>query len=201
MNLVKTQIKVDPGKLLDIYRQLKTEHDEYRISHDLNPERFKNYCFSGGWAHGMRFQGTKDLSRDEERKNFSNSKEGSEIDEQFTHRNEKCIGYLNDLLDVFVDARRGSFWTLDPGFSYKSHTDRPYDAFRMHIALSTNSYCYMAYENGEIYHIPVDGHVWLAKTDVKHSAWNMGDTARTHVMLKLPVTSWDYYANHHGYTI
>jgi len=201
MNVIRTNIKIDAGKLLEIYQHLQTKYEERVIDSDIAQDmNDPNYCFPGGQVHGMRFQGTKTLTSDTE--NIpSNSKEGSSLNHLFTERNEKCIGYLNDVLDFFVDGLRGSFWTMDPGFCYKPHIDRPENIFRIHIALTTNPFCHMTYENGESYHIPVDGYAWLTRVAMRHTAWNMGDTPRTHIPIRFPMSAWDRYASHPEYTI
>lgn len=201
MNLVRTDIRVDPERLLGDWRRKEACCDQrwVGITHNEAGQKYENYCFPGAMAHGLRFQGTKKLTLEQERE-ISNSA-GAQYDHLFTERNLHCFGYVNNVLDFFVNARRGSWWTLDPGFSYKAHRDKPYDSFRAHIALTTNSYCYMAWDDGECHHIPVDGYVYLARTDVKHSAWNLGDCSRTHIMLKLPLTEWEYYADYPEHTI
>jgi len=201
MHVIRTNIKVDLDKLLGIYLQLKTKHEERIIDSEIDQKRYQYTCFPGGRAYGMRFQGTAAFSKQDEERIISDGKTVTEMDHLFTERNEKCVSYLNDILDFFVGARRGSFLTLGSGFRYKPHVDRPRDVYRLHVVLTTNPYSYMAYENGELYHIPNDGHVWMTRINVKHSAWNMGDTPRTHFMVKMPEDTWNHYANHSEHTI
>jgi len=210
MNIVRTNIKVDIDTLYREYQIMLESHTERYLGIDTEvPSGVdiddtiskEKYCFRGSWAHGTRFHSTRELTQEEERAVSSNSEEGAKIDHLFTRRNEKCVGYLNDVLDFLSDAWRGSWWTLDPGFCYKPHSDSPYDSMRCHIALTTNPFCHMAYDDGECHHIPADGHIYLSRTDIKHTAWNMGESSRTHIMMKMPLQSWNRYANHSLYSI
>lgn len=204
MNVVRTNIHVDTALLWEEYQKVMLDHEERIVGIDIgdkeSTEKYYKYCFPGSYSHGMRFQGTKTLTLEEERE-LSNTERATKYDHLFTERNERCVGYINKVLDFLTDAWRGCWWTMEPGFSYKPHRDRPHTAFRAHIALMTNPYCQMAYDDGECHHIPADGRLYLARTDIRHTAWNMGDTPRTHVMLKLPITAWDRYEAYTEYRI
>lgn len=204
MNVVRTNIKVDTKRLLDDYQEVLKSHEERFIGIDAGAtsgtEPNYSYCFPGSWSHGMRFQSTKELTLEQERM-ISNTERATKYDSLFTERNERCIGYINEVLDFLKEAWRGSWWTMDPGFCYKPHRDRPHTACRAHIALTTNPFCHMAYDDGTCYQIKNDGYIYLARTDIKHTAWNMGETTRTHIMLKLPLESWNHYAEHPEYAI
>jgi hypothetical protein len=66
--------------------------------------------------------------------------------------------------------------------SYTAHAD-PDD--RIHVAITTNPYCYLIdLSNTKLYHIPADGSVWHMDTGFMHVAANFGGRERIHLNIR-----------------
>lgn len=204
----RTNIKVDLGKLHEVANKvheiLLTPQDSFRFE---NAERLVYHGIRSGMIVGTRLQGyayqgcgTVDGPSDDKKKVYG-------LDDiyadpvMYTQRSKHCIGYVNDILDFFSEAWRSGFWSLTPGYGFKPHIDNPKTIASAHVALTTNPFCHMAYETGEVYHIPVDGYVYLARTDIDHVAWNHGKTIRTQLRLNISLDMWDTYMGYPEQTI
>lgn len=90
--------------------------------------------------------------------------------------------YLTELANQhhFSIGTDFSVLTCWPGQSYERHKD----LFRViHIPVYTNDKCYMIFGTN-IRHLPI-GKAYLTNTLIEHSACNLGNTPRTHILVSV----------------
>ena len=60
---------------------------------------------------------------------------------------------------------------------------------RYHIPIQTNPWSYIGIQRKnelpEVKHLPADGGVWFINQGWKHSAWNLGQTDRIHLIVSV----------------
>jgi len=89
------------------------------------------------------------------------------------------LGYALEQIGNLGEAR---LLKLNSAESYTAHAD-PDD--RIHVAITTNPYCYLIdLSNTKLYHIPVDGSVWHMNTEFMHVAANFGGRERIHLNIR-----------------
>lgn len=96
------------------------------------------------------------------------------------------LGHVLENLGPIGEAR---LLKLTSSETYTAHGD-PDD--RYHLALTTNPFCYLIDFNTEkLYHIPVDGKLWLMDTSKIHVAANFGGRDRVHLVIRLLLPKFD----------
>lgn len=191
LRLVANEVHKIPYDFVQNIRSFEHEGESYELEKTVNSAR----------AFGTRLQGHSLKAKEYLQEEHHSREDVSRHPELFSKRNQYCIGYINNVLDFFPDSWKAIFWTLGSGYGHVVHKDPPKNSFTAHIALETNPWCNISYGDTDIYRIPADGHVYLMETHVHHTAWNHGDTSRTHLILRLPKESWDKYATHERVTI
>jgi len=90
------------------------------------------------------------------------------------------LGNVLGALGAIGEAR---LLKLKPEASYMAHSD-PDD--RLHMSIITNEYCRIIdLEENQMYHLPVDGSVWLMNTGNIHVASNFGAHERIHLNIRV----------------
>jgi len=90
------------------------------------------------------------------------------------------LGKILDNLGPIGEAR---LMRLSSAETYTAHGD-PDD--RYHISIITNPYSYLIdLDENRLYHLPVDGRVWLMDTSKIHVAANFGGRDRIHLNIRL----------------
>jgi hypothetical protein len=74
---------------------------------------------------------------------------------------------------------------LPPLKIYGMHRDA---TKRAHIAIVTNPDCRITFRNGDSFHIPADGRVYVADTRSLHTAYNAGHCERVHLAISMAET-------------
>lgn len=97
---------------------------------------------------------------------------------------------LGDALDKIGNIGEARLLKLESSESYTAHAD-PDD--RIHLAITTNPYCYlMDLDNEKMYHLPVDGEFWSMNTGVMHVACNFGGRPRIHLNVRAGLPEYKY---------
>jgi len=92
---------------------------------------------------------------------------------------------LGDLLANLDNVGEARLMRLRPEECYMAHSD-PDD--RLHLAITTNPYCYLIdLDENKMYHLPVNGEVWLMDTGPRHVAVNFGSRDRIHLNIRVPL--------------
>jgi len=90
---------------------------------------------------------------------------------------------LGDVLEALGNVGEARLLKLKPEESYMAHSD-PDD--RLHMSIITNEYCRIIdLEANQMYHLPVDGSVWLMDTGPIHVASNFGAHERIHLNIRV----------------
>jgi hypothetical protein len=90
---------------------------------------------------------------------------------------------LGDVLEALGNVGEARLLKLKPEASYMAHSD-PDD--RLHMSIITNEYCRIIdLEANQMYHLPVDGSVWLMDTGPIHVASNFGAHERIHLNIRV----------------
>jgi hypothetical protein len=90
---------------------------------------------------------------------------------------------LGNLLEQLGNIGEARLLKLKPGESYMAHSD-PDD--RLHMSIITNEYTRIIdLEENKMYHLPVDGSVWLMDTGPIHVASNFGAHDRVHLNIRV----------------
>jgi hypothetical protein len=100
---------------------------------------------------------------------------------------------LGNLLTDLGSIGEARLMKLPPESTYMAHSD-PDD--RLHLAIVTNPYSYLIdLDNNSMYHLPVDGSVWLMDTGKRHVAANFGSRDRIHLNIRctLPDVTLPFY--------
>lgn len=97
---------------------------------------------------------------------------------------------LGNVLDSLGSIGEARLLRLGSAESYTAHSD-PDD--RLHLAITTNPYCYLIdFDNNINYHIPVDGRIYLMDTSYVHIAGNFGGRDRIHLNIRVPLPEFNY---------
>ena len=90
---------------------------------------------------------------------------------------------LGNVLEALGPIGEARLLKLKPEASYMAHSD-PDD--RLHMSIITNEYCRIIdLEANQLYHLPVDGSVWLMDTGPIHVASNFGAHERIHLNIRV----------------
>lgn len=90
---------------------------------------------------------------------------------------------LGNVLESLGNVGEARLLKLKPEASYMAHSD-PDD--RLHMSIITNEYCRVIdLEANQMYHLPVDGSVWLMDTGPIHVASNFGAHERIHLNIRV----------------
>jgi hypothetical protein len=90
---------------------------------------------------------------------------------------------LGDVLEKLGNIGEARLLKLKPEASYMAHSD-PDD--RLHMSIVTNEYTRIIdLEENQMYHLPVDGSVWLMDTGSIHVASNFGARERIHLNIRV----------------
>jgi len=90
---------------------------------------------------------------------------------------------LGNVLEALGNVGEARLLKLKPEASYMAHSD-PDD--RLHMSIITNEYCRIIdLEANQMYHLPVDGSVWLMDTGPIHVASNFGAHERIHLNIRV----------------
>jgi hypothetical protein len=90
---------------------------------------------------------------------------------------------LGDVLEALGNIGEARLLKLKPEESYMAHSD-PDD--RLHMSIITNEYCRIIdLDANQMYHLPVDGSVWLMDTGPIHVASNFGAHERIHLNIRV----------------
>lgn len=90
---------------------------------------------------------------------------------------------LGNVLEKLGNVGEARLLKLKPEASYMAHSD-PDD--RLHMSIITNEYCRIIdLEANQMYHLPVDGSVWLMDTGPIHVASNFGSHERIHLNIRV----------------
>lgn len=191
LRLVANKVHKVPYDFIQNIRLLEYEGGAHELEKSTNSVRL----------FGTRLQGHTIETREYLKGSHHTCEDVLQNPALFSTRNPYCVDYINDILDFFPESWKAIFWTLGSGYGHMVHSDPPERSFTAHVALETNPWCNVSYGGSDVYHIPVDGHVYLMQTHIEHTSWNHGDTSRTHFILRLPGKSWNKYATHERVTI
>jgi hypothetical protein len=198
--LKKTSISIDLDKLREWYRELSKNNppcSEQRWDSDAGRKLWQ----PGSVAYGYLLHDQCD-GIEIDQSIVSSYKRGVS-NSTFNIQNEFCKGYMGKILENFPEAFRANAWTIKPPFRYNLHRDRPWNSYRVQIALHTNPGCNFLIakspydENCEEYsavHIPTDGYLYFLDTEKRHGAENFGDKDRTHILWQMPIETYDKYS-------
>jgi hypothetical protein len=90
---------------------------------------------------------------------------------------------LGNVLEKLGNVGEARLLKLKPEASYMAHSD-PDD--RLHMSIITNEFCRIIdLEENQMYHLPVDGSVWLMDTGPIHVASNFGAHERIHLNIRV----------------
>ena len=64
--------------------------------------------------------------------------------------------------------------------TYRMHTDT---GWRLHIPIVTNEDCYFFHKGEMPYHMEADGSCYLVSVDHPHTAMNLSEQSRTHIVM------------------
>jgi len=97
--------------------------------------------------------------------------------------------YLEEVITSFKsETTRARIAIMDPGAYVAEHIDYNTDySIRFHIPITTNKDCgFYCVVNGEkVYQTMEPGSCWFLNQGLRHSAWNKGTTARSHIIVSV----------------
>jgi hypothetical protein len=114
---------------------------------------------------------------------LNETEEGRLLNGPYKIKSEFLNTPLGDLLEKLGNVGEARLLKLKPGESYMAHSD-PDD--RLHMSIITNEYTRIIdLEENKMYHLPVDGSVWLMDTGPIHVASNFGAHDRIHLNIRV----------------
>ncbi len=122
-----------------------------------------------------------------------NETSGNILTGKYTVKQEYKGTPLGNLLESLGDIGEARLLKLSTAESYTAHTD-PDD--RIHLVIKTTPYSYLIdLEKEKMYHLPVDGQLWLMDTGIEHVASNFDSGERIHlnVRIRLPEITYPCY--------
>jgi hypothetical protein len=109
----------------------------------------------------------------------------------FTQFNSEFAGTIFE--DIYnklgFRAGRMRLQLLPPLTVFPMHRD---SAPRAHMAVRTDSRCFLTSGKGESHHVPADGRLYVFNTRDEHTAYNAGDLHRVHLTVALADEEGDY---------
>lgn len=95
--------------------------------------------------------------------------------------------YIEEVLNSFkAEHTRARIAVMDPGAYVSEHIDYNTDySVRYHIPLTTNEDCgfYVVKDGVKHYQTMKSGECWFLNQGLRHSAWNKGETSRSHIII------------------
>jgi len=110
-------------------------------------------------------------------------------EDDFTVMHSMIKGTALEAVRHLLPVTRMRLMQIPPKRCYSMHIDGPGE-YRVHLALKTNEYAYIAYaENNQLIHIPADGQLYVINADKRHSAVNFDpNNIRTHLVMNLKIS-------------
>lgn len=105
---------------------------------------------------------------------------------------EACVGPIKDAIDKIAELgfypRRARISMLKAGTKTILHSDAPKDRYsaRIHIPIITTPEC-LHYGDGECFHMPADGSVYMIWVNIPHQVFNNSSIDRYHIIMD----AWD----------
>jgi hypothetical protein len=97
--------------------------------------------------------------------------------------------YLEEVITSFKsETTRARIAIMDPGAFVAEHIDYNTDySIRFHIPITTNKDCgfYCVVDGERVYQEMEPGSCWFLNQGLRHSAWNKGDTVRSHIIVSV----------------
>ena len=89
---------------------------------------------------------------------------------------ERCMNTICE----YTNAFRARYLTMKTTQTYRMHTDT---GWRLHIPIVTNEDCYFFHKGEMPYHMEADGSCYLVSVDHPHTAMNLSEQSRTHIVM------------------
>lgn len=127
------------------------------------------------------------------KRDYLNETTGNILTGEYTVKQEYINTPLGNLLDSLGSIGEARLLKLDTAESYTAHTD-PDD--RIHLAIKTTPHSYLIdLDNLKMYHLPVDGQLWVMDTGTTHVASNFDSGERIHlnIRIRLPKIKYPCY--------
>jgi|TARA_R110000744_G_scaffold371841_1_gene483086 hypothetical protein len=197
-NFKKIHVKVDVDKILKIYNDnIKNLEDE---KDHISTVFGTQYVSSNNYDQYLVTE-YDDKSDSEEEKDLTNEK-------KYTKLSDWVKGtYIEEVLNMFESPfTRSRFCVIKPGGFILPHMDYNTNySVRYQIPIQSNDWSFMGMqrkgENPEIKNFTADGSTWFFNPGWKHSAWNMGDADRIHLVIcvngQWDLEEWDEMPNLH----
>jgi len=88
--------------------------------------------------------------------------------------------YIAEIIETLpINCGRVRIINLVPKYVYRFHKDME---MRYHLALITNPNAWIIYRDKPPYHIPADGHLYSMDATKRHTAINLGNESRVHLV-------------------
>jgi hypothetical protein len=127
------------------------------------------------------------------KRDYLNETTGNILTGRYTVKTEYLNTPLGNLLESLGDIGEARLLKLVSAESYTAHTD-PDD--RIHLAIKTTPHSYLIdLDHLNMYHLPVDGQLWLMNTSIEHVASNFDIGQRIHlnIRIRLPEITYPCY--------
>lgn len=127
------------------------------------------------------------------KREYLNETSGNILSGKYVVKQEYINTPLGNLLESLGDIGEARLLKLSTAESYTAHTD-PDD--RIHLAIKTTPHSYLIdLEHLQMYHLPVDGQLWMMDTGIEHVASNFDSGERIHlnIRVRLPALSYPCY--------
>lgn len=105
------------------------------------------------------------------------------------------FGFMKKIKSVFPQARQISIAAHPHGTKIRRHKDSS-EYFKIHIPLISNEKAWFMFD-GKTY-VLAPGNFYLINTDKEHSTYNEGDSIRTHLFFKIPISDVDQIRKIHA---
>lgn len=163
--LYKLNLKFDISKLIQEFE----EHEPYMIDKGSSfrfpiqglPNNTETYDDLVGHFFG---------------KDYSESNVNTVLDIFNNTETKKCV----ETITKYTDTCRARYLTMLPSQTYRMHNDR---GWRLHIPIVTNEECYFFHKGEMPYHMVADGSCYIVSVDHQHTAMNLGQEKRTHIVM------------------
>jgi hypothetical protein len=127
------------------------------------------------------------------KREYLNETSGNILSGKYTVKQEYINTPLGNLLEQLGDIGEARLLKLSTAESYTAHTD-PDD--RIHLAIKTTPHSYLIdLTEKQMYHLPVDGQLWMMNTGREHVASNFDSGERIHlnIRVRLPELTYPCY--------
>ena len=187
-NFKKLDINVDVEKLLAVINDNKDKLDKYRDYLNNGCDTFSTHC-NDAYVQ-VPITSFKDEGYLIPNNKTGRTPEGDERNYQQIVDWAKGT-YIEEVLKSFKSkATRTRLIIMKPKGFILPHMDYNTSySVRYHIPIQTNPWSYMGIQRKnelpEVKHLPADGGVWFINQGWKHSAWNLGQTDRIHLIVSV----------------